>query len=155
MAALNKSFFRKNRVGCHQWVLKFKLWLAIARQTFNRFWIVPNFKLKYEDSENIKADLVKTVAFNSDQIKRRVCSFFLRHPVLKSTSASGNGGVSGRTRGGKMASMNLHPLLTHSDLFLDAAFRFSTMLESPYTLSPWSWNFRWNVTGNKGSKIHI
>ena len=53
-----------------------------------------------------------------------------------------------------MASVNLHPLLTHSNLFFDAAL---TMLESPYsvTLSPWSWNFRWNVTGNKGSKIHI
>ena len=31
---------------------------------------MPNFKLKYEDSENIKADHVTTVAFNLHQIKR-------------------------------------------------------------------------------------
>ena len=35
---------------------------------------IPNFKLKYEDSENIKADRVSTVAFKVHQIKRR--SFF-------------------------------------------------------------------------------
>ena len=29
------------------------------------------FKLKYEDSENIKADCVNTVVFNLHQIKRR------------------------------------------------------------------------------------
>ena len=39
MAALNQCILRKNRVGCHQQVLKFKLSLAIARQTFNGFWI--------------------------------------------------------------------------------------------------------------------
>ena len=39
MATLKKGIFRKNRVGCHQWVLKFKIWLTIARRTFNRFWI--------------------------------------------------------------------------------------------------------------------
>ena len=32
---------------------------------------IPNFKLKYEDSENIKADRVSTVVFNLHQIKRR------------------------------------------------------------------------------------
>ena len=32
---------------------------------------VPNFKLKYEDSENIKTDRVNTVVFNLHQIKRR------------------------------------------------------------------------------------
>ena len=37
-----------------------------------------NFKLKYEDSENIKADRVNTVVFNLYQIKR---GRFLGHPV--------------------------------------------------------------------------
>ena len=32
---------------------------------------IPNFKLKYENSENIKADRVSTVIFNLSQIKRR------------------------------------------------------------------------------------
>ena len=32
---------------------------------------IPNFKLKYEDLENIKADNVNTVAFNLHQIKRQ------------------------------------------------------------------------------------
>ena len=36
--------------------------------------------LKYEDSENIKADRVSTVVFNLHQIKRR--AFFLGHPVV-------------------------------------------------------------------------
>ena len=73
MAALNWCIFRKNRVGCHQWMLKFKFSSAIARRTFNRFWIafIPNFKLKYEDSKNIKADRVTTVIFNLHQIKCR------------------------------------------------------------------------------------
>ena len=31
---------------------------------------LPNFKFKYEDSENIKSDLVSTVVFNLHQIKR-------------------------------------------------------------------------------------
>ena len=39
---------------------------------------IPNFKLKYEDSENVKADSVNTVVFNSHKIKRRA---FLGHPV--------------------------------------------------------------------------
>ena len=32
---------------------------------------MPNFKVKYEDSENMKADHVSTVVFNLHQIKRR------------------------------------------------------------------------------------
>ena len=32
---------------------------------------IPNFKLKYEDSENLKADCVNTVVFNLHQIKRQ------------------------------------------------------------------------------------
>ena len=40
---------------------------------FNRFWIAlfPTFELKYEDSENIKTDLVDTVVFNLHEIKQR------------------------------------------------------------------------------------
>ena len=41
---------------------------------------MPNFKLKYEDSENIKADRLSTIVFNLHQIKRR--ALFLGHPVL-------------------------------------------------------------------------
>ena len=40
---------------------------------------MPHFTLKYEDSENVKADHVNTVVFNLHQIKRR--AFFLGHPV--------------------------------------------------------------------------
>ena len=44
---------------------------------------IPNFKLKYEYSENIKADGVNTVFFNLHQIKPRAFWFFLGggHPV--------------------------------------------------------------------------
>ena len=58
MTTLNWPIFRKNRVGSHHRVLKFKLSLAIARRTFNQFlnFCIPNDKLKYEGSENIKAD---------------------------------------------------------------------------------------------------
>ena len=48
----------------------------------NLDWFIPNFKLKYEGSENIKADRVSTVVFNLHQIKRR--AFFLGHPVYLS-----------------------------------------------------------------------
>ena len=40
---------------------------------------IPNFKLKYEDSENVKADLVNTVIFDLHRIKCQ--AFFLGHPV--------------------------------------------------------------------------
>ena len=41
--------------------------------------LIPNFKLKYEDSENINGDCVNIVNFNLRQIKRRM--IFLGHPV--------------------------------------------------------------------------
>ena len=41
---------------------------------------IPNFKLTYEGSENIKADCASTVVFNSHQIKSRAF-FFLGNPV--------------------------------------------------------------------------
>ena len=34
--------------------------------------LIPNFKLKYEDSKNIKTDCVSTVIFNLHQIKRYI-----------------------------------------------------------------------------------
>ena len=73
MASLNKCIFRKNRVGCHQRVLKFKYWLAIGWLTFNRFGgcFIRNFKLKYKYSENIKAARLSIFVFNLRQIKRR------------------------------------------------------------------------------------
>ena len=40
---------------------------------------IPNFKLKYDNSGNIKADCINTVVFSLHQIKRR--AFFLGHPV--------------------------------------------------------------------------
>ena len=39
-----------------------------------------NFKLMYEDSENMKTDRVNAVVFNLRQIKRR--AFILGHPVF-------------------------------------------------------------------------
>ena len=40
---------------------------------------IPNFKLKYKDLENLKADRLNTVVFFILQIKRRA---FLGHPVV-------------------------------------------------------------------------
>ena len=40
---------------------------------------IPNFKLKYGNSENIKAHCVNTVVFKQHQIKCR--ALFLGHPV--------------------------------------------------------------------------
>ena len=37
---------------------------------------IPNFKLTYEDSENIKAHSVRTVVFNLQQINRRAFFFW-------------------------------------------------------------------------------
>ena len=42
---------------------------------------IPNFKMKYDDSENIKADRVNTAVYTLYQIKRR--AFFLGHPVIR------------------------------------------------------------------------
>ena len=41
---------------------------------------IPNFKMKYEDSQNIKADCVSTVVVNLHQIKRR--TFFETFGIL-------------------------------------------------------------------------
>ena len=39
-------------------------------------YFTPNFKLKYDDSENIKADRVDTIVFNLHQIKHQVLFFW-------------------------------------------------------------------------------
>ena len=49
--------------------------MAIARQKPILDCFIPNFELKYEDSENIKADCVSTVVFNLHQLKRRAFLF--------------------------------------------------------------------------------
>ena len=54
-------------------------WLANFQPILDYF--MPNFKLKYEDSENIKADRVSAVVFNLHQIKRRAF-FFSGHSVV-------------------------------------------------------------------------
>ena len=58
--------FSKNLVVCSSAGPKILVSVVIALRTFNRFKIFfsPNFKLTYEDSENIKADCVSTVDFN-------------------------------------------------------------------------------------------
>ena len=43
---------------------------------------IPKFKLKYDDSKNIKTDRVNTVVFNLNQIKQ--FQLFLGHPVIYS-----------------------------------------------------------------------
>ena len=77
MAALNRSIFRKILLSVHQPVLKFQHWSANFQPILDCF--IPNFKLKYEDSENIEVDRVSTVVLSLHQIKRR--AFFLGHPV--------------------------------------------------------------------------
>ena len=90
MAALNQCSFRKIWLSVHQAVLKI---LAFSSHCSAKFQLIlncfiPNFKLKYEDSENIKSDPVSTVGFNLHQIKRR--ALFLGHPVIYRTKAADN-----------------------------------------------------------------
>ena len=59
MAALNLCIFGKIWLSVHQPVLKFWLSVAIAWRTFNGF--STNFEMKYENSENMKADRVNKV----------------------------------------------------------------------------------------------
>ena len=42
---------------------------------------IPNLKLKYEDSENIKADRVNAIVFNSHQIKQIHLLWDTRYPI--------------------------------------------------------------------------
>ena len=80
MAALNFCIFQK-KLGrlssAGPEILVFvSYFLANFQPILNCF--MPNFKLIYEDSENIKANSVKTVVFNVHQIK---CRAFFGHPV--------------------------------------------------------------------------
>ena len=65
MAASNWCIFRKIFLSVHQSVIKYLAFsshcLANFQLILDRF--IPNFKLKYEDSENIKADCLSTVVF--------------------------------------------------------------------------------------------
>ena len=66
MAALNWCIFRKNWVVCSSAgpkSLGFSSHCSANVQPILDCFI-PDFKLNYEDSENIKADLVNTVVFN-------------------------------------------------------------------------------------------
>ena len=81
MAALNRCIFQKNLVVCSSVGPKILAFGSHCSANFQPILdcFIPNFKLKYEDSENIKADRVSTVVFNLHQIKRR--ALFLGHPV--------------------------------------------------------------------------
>ena len=66
MAAFKSVYFRKIWLSCSLAGPKI---LAFGRNCSVNFQpildcFIPNFKLKYEDSENIKADRVSTVVFN-------------------------------------------------------------------------------------------
>ena len=74
MVALNKCIFQKNRVICRQQVLRFQIAFgshcsANFQPTSDCF--IPNFKLKHEDSESIKADRIYIVVSTSYQTKQR------------------------------------------------------------------------------------
>ena len=71
MAALNQCSFEKigSAVISGSWNLSFSHCSANFQPIWDCF--IPNYKLKNDDSENVKADIVNTVVFNSHQIKRR------------------------------------------------------------------------------------
>ena len=73
MAALNRCIFRKIWLSVHQPVPKILAFGGHCSANFQPMLdcFIPNFKLTYEDSQNIKADRVSTVLFNLHQIKRR------------------------------------------------------------------------------------
>ena len=80
MAALNRCNFSKNLVACSSAspkILAFGTNCSVNFQPILDCFKL-NFKLEYEESENIQADCVSTVVFSLHQIKRRA---FLGHPV--------------------------------------------------------------------------
>ena len=73
--------FRKNLVACSSAgpkILAFSSHFSANFQPILNCFI-PNFKLKFDNSQNIKAYRVNTVVSNLNQIKRR--AFILGHPV--------------------------------------------------------------------------
>ena len=81
MAALNQCIFRKSLVVCSSEVPKNLAFVSHCLANFQPILdcFIPNFKMKYENSENMNTDRVNTVVFNLHQIKR--LAFFLGHPV--------------------------------------------------------------------------
>ena len=82
MAALNLVHFSKYLVVCSSASPKI---LAFGNHCLTNFLpildcFIPNFKLKYEDSENIKANCVSSVVFNLHHITRWAF-FWGGHPV--------------------------------------------------------------------------
>ena len=69
MAALTWVHFSRNLVVRSSAVPKILAFGSHCSANFQPILdcFVPNFKLKYEDSENIKADRVSTVVFNLNQ----------------------------------------------------------------------------------------
>ena len=84
MAALNRC--TKNLVICSSDGPKIVAFGSHCSANFQPLLncFIPNFKLKYEDTENVKADRVNTVIFNLHQIKRR--AFFLGTPGIRHCS---------------------------------------------------------------------
>ena len=84
MASLNWSIFRNNWVlVCSSAGPKILVFGSHSSTNFQPILdcFIPNFKLKYEDSENMKADRANTVFVNLYQIKGR--AFILGYPAYK------------------------------------------------------------------------
>ena len=81
MAALNQGIFSKTLVVCSSVGPKISAFGSHSSANFEPILdcCIPNFKLRYEDSENIKADRASTVIFNLNQVS----GAFLGHPVQK------------------------------------------------------------------------
>ena len=73
MAALNKCIFRKKSGWLSSAGPEIEALFSHCSANFQPILdcLIPMFKLKYEDSENIKEDLVNKVVFNLYRIKRR------------------------------------------------------------------------------------
>ena len=85
MATLNQCIFSKNLVVCSSACPKILAFGSHCSANFQPIsdCFIPNFKLKCEDSANVKADRVSKVIFlNLHKIKRRA---FLGHSVTSIT----------------------------------------------------------------------
>ena len=78
MATLNRCIFQKIWLSvCSSAGPKILAFSSHCSANFQQIFdcFIPNFKLKYEDSEIIKAGRVSIVVFNLHQIKRRAFLF--------------------------------------------------------------------------------